>query len=155
MRNRSFPLLAAGAALALAACSPPPAATTGTAADEQQIRGIAEAWAKSFTTHDTKPIAAVMADDYEDVTPQGLHEQGAKATIDQMAKDMASMLAGGTMGVTTTYVKWLSDKAAVAGGTYTMGGPSMPWLAEQGGLDGCCGQEGFDVEDGFVARGGR
>ena len=132
MRNRSFPLLAAGAALALAACSPPSAATTGTAADEQQIRGLADAWVKTFNTHDTKPVAAVMADDYEDVTAQGLHEQGAKATLDQMTKDMASMPPGGTMTATTTYVKWLSDKAAVAGGTYTMGGPSMPGMPSKG-----------------------
>ncbi len=132
MRDHSYALLAASVALALAACSPPPAAPTGTAADEQQIRGLADAYAKAFSTHDAKPVAAILADDYEDVTAQGLHEQGAKATLDQMTKDMAMMPAGGTMTATTTYVKWISDKAAIAGGTYTMGGPSMPGMPSKG-----------------------
>lgn len=131
MQNRVLSVLAAGALVALAACSPPPAApTTGTPADEQQIRSLANAWATAFTTRDTKPVAAVTADDYEDVTPQGVHEQGAKAMLDAMAKQMAMMPAEPKMTVsaTTTYVRFLSDKAAVAGGTYTMAGgpPNMP-----------------------------
>jgi uncharacterized protein (TIGR02246 family) len=132
MRNRSFPLLAASAALALAACSAPSAATTGTAADEQQIRGLADAYAKAFSTHSAAPVGAILADDYEDVTPAGVHEQGPKAVTDQMTKDMAMMPAGGSMTATTTYVKWISDKAAVAGGTYMMGGPSMPGMPSKG-----------------------
>jgi uncharacterized protein (TIGR02246 family) len=132
VRNHAMPVLATFAMLALAACSPPPAATTGTAADEQQIRGLADAYAKAFSTHSAAPVGAILADDYEDVTPAGVHEQGAKAVTDQMTKDMAMMPAGGSMAATTTYVKWLSDKAAVAGGTYTMGGPAMPGMPSKG-----------------------
>jgi uncharacterized protein (TIGR02246 family) len=126
MLRRTLSLLAA---VALAACSsPPPAATTGTAADEQAIRGLANAWATSFSTHDIKPMAAVVADDYEDVTAVGMHEQGAKAMLDQMSKDMAMMPTGMQMTATTTFVKFLSDKAAIAAGTYAMpaGMPGMP-----------------------------
>ena len=131
MRCRSFSLFAPLAVLAIAACSPPAAGpTTGTAADEQAIRGFAGAWATAFSTGDTKPVAAILADDYEDVTPAGVHEKGSKALLDQMAKGMAMMPPGMkmTMSATTEYVKFLSDKAAVAGGTYTMSGgmPSMP-----------------------------
>jgi uncharacterized protein (TIGR02246 family) len=129
--TRGIPLLLVAAALA--ACStPPPAATTGTAADEQQIRGLTDAYSKAFSTHDVKPVAAVLADDYEDVTPAGVHEQGAKAMTDQMTKDRGMMPPGMTMTATTTYVKWLSDKAAVTGGTYTMGGPSMSGMPTKG-----------------------
>ena len=118
MLRRALPFLAA---VALAACSsPPPAATTGTAADEAAIRGLANAWATAFSTRDTKPVAAVLADDYEDVTPAGLHEQGAKFMLDQMAKGMAMMPAGMPMTATTTFVRFLSDKAAIAAGTYAM-----------------------------------
>lgn len=130
MRIRSLPLFASLTALAVAACSPPAAPTTGTPADEQTIRGLANAWATAFSTGDTKPVAAVLADDYEDFTPAGVHEKGSQAMLDQMKKDMASMPPGMkmTMAATTEYVRFLSDKAAVAGGSFTMAGgmPGMP-----------------------------
>lgn len=130
MRARSLSVVAGFAVLALSGCggAGTAAPATGTPADEQQIRGMASAYATAFTTRDVKPVAAILADDYEDVTPQGVHEQGAKAVTDQMAKDMPMMPAGMQMSATTTYIRWLSDKAAVAGGTYTMGntGPGMP-----------------------------
>jgi len=131
MRIRSLPLFALGAALSLAACSPPAAGpTTGTPADEAQIKTIASAWATAFSTGDTKPVAAILADDYEDFTPNGVHNKGPKPVLDQMAKDMASMPKDMkmTMGATTEYIRFLSDKAAVAGGSYTMTGgmPGMP-----------------------------
>ena len=131
MRSRSMSLFASLAVLAIAACSPPAAApTTGTAADETAIRGLATAWSTAFSTHDTKPMAAVLADDYEDFQPAGIHTKGSKMMLDAMAKDMASMPKDMkmTMAATTEYVRFLSDKAAVAGGSYTMGGgmPGMP-----------------------------
>lgn len=119
MRIRHL-VLAAPVAFVLAACSSPPAATTGTPADEQQIRGLVNAWVQTFNSHDVKAVSGVMADDYEDVLPNGTHEQGAKVATDEMTKDLAQMPAGMDMTATTTYVKFLSDKAAVAGGTYTM-----------------------------------
>lgn len=123
MRIRSLPLFALAAALATAACSPSAAApSTGTPADEAQVRTLATAWSTAFSTHDTKPVAAVLADDYQDVTPMGVHTQGAKAMLDGMTKGMAMMPPGVQMGATTTYVRFLSDKAAVAGGTYSMTG---------------------------------
>lgn len=131
MRSRISFLFASVAVLALAACSPPAAApTTGTPADETAIRGLASAWATAFSTGDTKPVAAVLADDYEDFTPNGVHNKGPTMLLDQMTKDMANMPKDMkmTMGATTEYVRFLSDKAAVAGGSYTMTGgmPGMP-----------------------------
>jgi uncharacterized protein (TIGR02246 family) len=129
MRFHVLPPLAAIALFAACGGTPQPTAT-GTPADEQAIRGLANAWATAYSTRDTKPVAAVLANDYEDVTPQGVHEQGSKAMLDQMSKDMASMPPGMqmTMTATTAYVRFLNDKAAVAGGTYTMAGgpPGMP-----------------------------
>ena len=138
MRIRSLPLLAFAAPFVVAACSPPAAGpTTGTPADEAQIKTLANAWATGYSTHDTKPVAAVLADDYQDVLPTGVHEQGAKAMLDEMSKSMAMMPADMkmTMSATTDYVRFLSDKAAVAGGTYKMAGgmAGMPskgaWMA--------------------------
>jgi uncharacterized protein (TIGR02246 family) len=138
MRIRSLPLFAFGAVLSVVACSPPAAGpTSGTPADEAQIKTLANAWATAWSTKDTKPVAAILADDYQDVTPQGLYEKGAKAMLDQMTKDMAGVPAEPKMQMSaiTSYVRFLSDKAAVAGGTYSMTGgmPGMPnkgaWMA--------------------------
>ena len=131
MRSRISLLFASVSVLALAACSPPAAApTTGTAADETAIKGLASAWATAYSTGDTKPVAAVLADDYEDFTPNGVHNKGPKPVLDEMAKQMAAMPKDMkmTMAATTEYVRFLSDKAAVAGGSYTMAGgmPGMP-----------------------------
>ena len=133
MRIRYPSVLAGFAVLALAACggAGTAAPATGTPADEQQIRGMATAYATAFTTHDVKPVAAILADDYEDVTPQGVHEQGSKAVLDTMASQMKMMPPGMKMTATTTYIRWLSDKAAVAGGTYTMGS-AMPGMPSRG-----------------------
>ena len=138
MRTRSLPLFALAATFVVAACSPPAAGpTTGTPADEAQIKTIANAWTTAWSTHDTKPVAAILADDYQDVLPTGVHEKGAKAMLDEMSKSMAMIPADMkmTMSATTTYVRFLSDKSAVAGGTYTMAGgmAGMPnkgsWMA--------------------------
>lgn len=130
MGIRSLSWLASAVLLLPGCSSPPPAATTGTPADEQAIRGLANAWATAFSTRDIKPVAAVLADDYEDVTPVGVHEKGPKAMLDEMSKEFAMIPpdAKMTMSATTEYVRFLSDKAAVAGGTYAMGGgmPGMP-----------------------------
>ena len=134
MRARFLSVVAGLAVVALSGCgggAGTAAPATGTPADEQQIRAMATAYATAFTTHDVKPVAAILADDYEDVTPQGVHEQGAKAVTDQMAKDMAMVPTGMQMSATTTYIRWLSDKAAVAGGTYTMGN-AMPGMPSKG-----------------------
>ncbi len=131
MRIRSLPLFALAAPFVVAACSPPAAGpTTGTPADEAQIRTLATAYSTGFSAGDSKVIAAVMADDYQDVQPDGSHPKSAKEAIALIDKQMAAMPKDTKMAMsaTTEYVRFLSDKAAVTGGTYTMAGgmPGMP-----------------------------
>ena len=123
MRSRYLLLVASLAAMA---CSPAPNAgtSTGTAADEAQIRAMAPAYATAFSTGSSKPVAAILADDYQGVEPNGTHLKSAKEAVESIDKDIAQMPKDMKMAMsaTTDYVRFLSDKAAVAGGTYKMEG---------------------------------
>lgn len=135
MRHRSLPLLACLTALALAACAPPPAATTGTAADEQAIHDVTTKYAAAFNNRDAKALAALVAEDYEDVDPTGKHTQGRSAVESGAAPMWAQLPKDLKMTAGTTYVKWLDATHAIAGGTYQMAGTpaGMPnhgaWMA--------------------------
>lgn len=119
MRHRSLPLLVA---LALAACAPPPAAKSGSAADEQAIRDVAGKYQTAFNARDAKAMGALMATDYEDFDPMGMHTQGRDAAEKNMTAMFPQMPADMKMtAVTTEFVKWIDGTHAIAGGKYTMG----------------------------------
>ena len=131
MRFRSLSLLTALGVLAIQGCTPPAAPATGTPAEEATLRGMAAKYADGFNKHDPKAISAMETVDYEDVDPMGRHTQGRDAAEKQMTTDWATMPTGLTMTTTTTYVKWLSNTAAVVGGTYSVT-PAMPPMTGKG-----------------------
>lgn len=105
--------------------------STGTAADEQSIRDGGERWATAWNAGDAKAMAAMVAEGYESVDASGVHTQGRTAFEQAMAAQFAARPAGMTMKITTVFVKWLAPTAAVAGGGWSVSGPS-PELAARG-----------------------
>ena len=85
--------------LAVVACTTPP--STGTAADEQAIRDGGTRWSAGWNKGDVKA----------------------------MAGQFASRPAGMTMTITTGFVKWLSPTSAVAGGGWSVSGPTAAMSA--------------------------
>ena len=133
MRFRALSLLAAFGVVSLQACTPAPtpAPATGTPADEAAIRAIAPGYAAAFSKRDAKALAALATVDYEDLDAAGRHTQGRDAMEKSMTTDLAATPAGMTMTAGTTYVKWLSNTSAVAGGTYQVT-PAMPGSSGKG-----------------------
>ena len=144
MRTRFSSLVATLAALALPACGPQAPAATGTPADEQAIREIANQYASAYGKGDAAALAALVTEDYEDVVPTGEHRQGKAAFQASMTKELAMMPAGMSMAMTATtaYVRWIDANSAIAGGTWetTPAMPPMPakgsWMAVVAKRDG-------------------
>jgi len=145
----SFPVPASLAALAFlitTGCSAPAAApATGTAEDEQAIRGLADKYAAAFTARDTAAFRTLVTSDYQDVDPTGKHTQGADAVVASVAAEMATMPAGMTvaMKTTTTYVTFIDATHAVAGGTFEVT-PAMPGTNGKGAWMAVAAKEGSD-----------
>ena len=130
MRTRFPALLTALALVALAACTAKPAAT-GSADDEQAIRGLAGKYAAAYAAKDTAAAGALVTEDYQDVDPLGAHTQGRAAFQSKLAQEFA-MMGGAPMTMTagTTYVRWIDANNAVAGGTWET--PPMPGMPSKG-----------------------
>ena len=132
MRSRYVLLFASLAAMA---CSPAPSGSastaTGTAADEAALRDIANKYAAAFNARDTKMMSAIMAADYQEVEPMGMHLVGRDSVIAMMASQWSQMPPAAKMTATTSYVRFLSATSAVAGGTYSMAG-APPGMAGKG-----------------------
>jgi len=133
LRNRLLTLLATLAVVALPACSPSAPAATGSPADEQAIRDMANQYAAAYGKRDTTALGALVSDDYEAVEPTGQHTQGRAAFESTVGKEFAMMPAGMTMSMTagTTYVRWVNANTAVAGGTWETT-PAMPGMPNKG-----------------------
>ena len=131
MRFRSLSFATAIGLMSVQACTPPAAPATGTPADEAAIRAVASKYAEGFAKKDAKAMAALVTVDYEDQDAMGRHTQGRDAFEKQMASDFSQMPDGMTLTVGTTFVKWLSNTAAVAGGTY-QGQPALPGTTGKG-----------------------
>src|SRR5512141_2465221 len=113
--------------LVAAACAAP--SSTGTAADEQAIRDTGAKWSEGWNKGDVKAMAAMITDDYESIDASGSHTQGRPAFEQAMAAQFAGRPAGMTMTITTGFVKWLSATSAVAGGGWSVTGPSAAMSA--------------------------
>ena len=114
--------------LTLAACTASSPAI-GTAADEQAIRDGGAKWSAAWNKGDAKAMAAMVTDDYESIDASGVHTQGRPAFEQAMAAQFAGRPAGMTMTITTGFVKWLSATSAVAGGGWSVAGPTAEMSA--------------------------
>jgi len=126
MRTKSLWLMAALAVFTLSACGgAPPAPMQGTADDEATLRGMADRYAAAFSANDAAGLAALVADNYEVVDPNGTHVTG-RAAFQQMfeAGSKARPEAGQnpTLSTTTDFLNWIDASHAVMGGTYTVAG---------------------------------
>ena len=119
----------AAAMLAVLACTTRP--STGTAADEQAIRDGGTRWSAGWNKGDVKEMAAMITEDYESIDASGSHTQGRPAFEQAMAGQFAGRPAGMTMTITTGFVKWLSATSAVAGGGWSVSGPT-PAMSARG-----------------------
>lgn len=125
MRRALFPMLLA----LFAACAPAP--STGTAADEEAIRSSVTQWGVSWNNGDAKGMGALVAEDYESIDISGAHIQGRNAFVSSMSTEFGQRPQGVRMTISTGFVKWLSATSAVAGGSWTVTGPT-PELSARG-----------------------
>lgn len=147
MRNRiSAPV---GLLALLLACSAPQggggAAATGTAADEQAVRSIADKYAAAMSAKDTAAFGAILADDYQVVEATGKMVQGRAGAVAMAAQEFAMMPAGMSMSMKTTtdFVKWIDANHAVAGGTWETS-PAMPGQPSKGSWLANAAKQGND-----------
>lgn len=114
--------------LAVVACTTS-TSSTGTAADEQAIRDGGVKWSAGWNKGDVKAMAAMITEDYESIDASGSHTQGRPAFEQAMTGQFAGRPAGMTMTITTGFVKWLSATSAVAGGGWSVTGPTAAMSA--------------------------
>lgn len=112
------------ATLCIVATGCTPASSTGTAADEQAIRDGGAKWSEAWNKGDARVMAAMVTEDYESIDASGVHTQGRAAFEKSMTEQFSVRPPGMTMTITSGFVKWLSATTAVAGGTWSVGGPT-------------------------------
>lgn len=124
--SRMSHLLAGAAAMVLvSACAGAAApAATGTADDEAAIRAVATGYATAYNAKDAAGIAALMAEDYDAVGPDGMRMTGRAAVESMTATELAAIPAGATitLNVTTDFVRWIDANNATAAGGWTVAG---------------------------------
>jgi uncharacterized protein (TIGR02246 family) len=113
-------------ALTAAACGgAPEMAMQGTAEDEAAIRGLADRYVAAFNAHDAAGIAALAADDYMAVAPDGTVVSG-KAGVEKMQMSDMQMMQKMNMDMQLSaavdFVHWLNAENATIGGTYALEG---------------------------------
>jgi len=127
MKSRTI-LLFVGLATAFTtvACGgAPDMAMQGTAEDEAAIRGLPDRYVAAYNAGDAAGIAALAADDYQAVAPDGTLVSG-KAGVERMTA--AEMQMNRKMNVTVTlsvsmdFLHWLDAENATIGGSWTVTG---------------------------------
>lgn len=110
-------------ALALiAACAPKTTATTGSAADEEAIRGRAAVFADAWNKGDTKTLSAMMSDDIHEIEGNGEFVEGKAAWEKGSDAAFAIRPAGQSLTIETKYLRWIDANSAATGGTWTLAG---------------------------------
>jgi uncharacterized protein (TIGR02246 family) len=109
-------------AVLVAACPATPGTTTATAEDEAALRTSSEAWATAWNARDAAAMAALMSDDYHEVTPMGQHFTSASDAQANLADELAQMPTGVTIELDTEYTTFIDGNNAYAGGTWTTSG---------------------------------
>jgi uncharacterized protein (TIGR02246 family) len=98
-------------------------ATSATAADEQAIRGVAQAFKHAFDKHDPNAIAALFLPDAKVIMEDGAVVEGQKAISDVFAKQFDEM-PHATIDVTVESIRFVgSDLALEVGSTKTTVAP--------------------------------
>jgi uncharacterized protein (TIGR02246 family) len=106
------------------ACAGSESSETGTDDDEAAIRALNTAYGTHWTNADTAGMLGLMADDWEDVAPDGTHTTGKAAAAAMMSSEFAARPPGMAMTANTSFVKFLDEDIAISGGTWTItGGP--------------------------------
>ncbi len=122
--------------LALAACQADRGDRVGTSDDQAAIDANTTAWAKAWNARDASAMAALMANDYQEVTPMGEHISSATAAQENLAGEFQQMPEGVTIQLDTEFTEF-TGTSAYSGGTWTTEGMpnDMPrrgsWLVIQ------------------------
>jgi uncharacterized protein (TIGR02246 family) len=123
MRRGLAHVSALAAVLALTSACATSAPATGTSADETAIRGIGGKYSEAFNKGDAAALAALVADDYLAVLPDGTIIKG-RAAFQESEKQEVAKRAGLplTLNIQTSNVDWITGSAAVAAGTWSLAG---------------------------------
>jgi len=128
MNRRTLLFVASLAAFAAVACGG--AANMprqGTAGDEAAIRSLADKYVAAFNANDASGIAALVADDYQAVAPDGTVVMGKSGVAKMLGTQMEmrqKMNVNLTLSVSTNFLYWLNVDSATMGGSWTaMGAP--------------------------------
>ena len=125
-RRDLFVLVGFSVALTAAACGgAPEVAMQGTAEDEAAIRGLADQYVAAFNARDAAGIAALAADDYMAVAPDGTVVSGRAGVEKMQMADMQMMQKMNmdmTLSTSVEFVHWLDAENATLGGTYALEG---------------------------------
>ena len=127
MKARTIPFVVAlAAAVTLVGCG---GETTmpmqGTAEDDATIRGIADRYVAAYNANDAAGIAALVADDYEAVAPDGTMvrgKAGVEKTTGMEMQMMEKMNVDTTLSASLDFLHWLNAESATVGGSWTMAG---------------------------------
>jgi uncharacterized protein (TIGR02246 family) len=128
MAGRTRLLIAGVAAICAAVACGGTSTTTmmqGTAADEAAIRSLPDRYVSAYNARDAAGIAAIMADNYQAVAPDGTIVQGKTGVQKMVGMEMQmneKMKLDVTLSVTTDFVHWLGADSATIGGTWTATG---------------------------------
>ena len=145
MRRVANHFLAAAAAFSLAACATPEP-MTGTPDDEKAVHELGPRYESAWNAGDATALAQLVAEDYTSVEPDGSVITG-RAAFESVSKtefEARKTAPPMSIKITTDLFRFVSSKAAVSGGKWTMtgvpagAGPDKgSWLAlSQKGADG-------------------
>jgi uncharacterized protein (TIGR02246 family) len=94
----------------------------GNASDEKAVRSTVDQMIAAWNKGDAKAYAQHIADDFEEVTPEGTLVKGRAASEQMAAKEFAERKGTPKLNVTTSVVKFLKPDVAVTMGTWTLSG---------------------------------
>ena len=97
----------------------------GTAEDEAAIRSLPDRYVAAYNADDAAGIAALTADDYQAVAPDGMLVSGKAGVEKMMGMEMQmnqKMNVDPTLSVTTDFLHWLGADSATIGGKWTVTG---------------------------------
>ena len=94
----------------------------GSSADEQVIRGLLDQVVAAWNKADAKAYAQFVSEDYEGVSPAGVHTKGRAAFEKVQATAFAARKGTEKLTATTVTVKFLKPDVALASGTWAVTG---------------------------------
>jgi uncharacterized protein (TIGR02246 family) len=95
-------------------------------ADEQAVRDVANRYVEAWNKGDVKTVAALFAADADTVNAMGRMSKGQAEIEKNLGEEMAGMMKGSTLSVTTESVRSLTPDVALGNGTYEFAGVKGP-----------------------------